>query len=524
MLAFPEKTLAYASASLFQLPPGPRGLPLIGNLLSLREPDKIPEITTEWMRQYGPVVYTKMGGTNFIWLNSPKAVKDLMDKRGSIYSSRPRMPMVKLPAFEAVSNKKRQFFMPYSEEWRALRRVSHAALNLKTSQSYIPVQDFESKQVIWDFLHAKDDWEFYDHNRRYANSVIMLITYGHRVATWTDPWFKKIFSVLDHFTLMAEPGAWLVDGFPSLCNLPSVLVQNWWKVGREWHAQDSAVFLELYRDLVEKIEKGTAPDCFVKDFHEAHPEKNGIDEEGAAYAAGSMVEAGSESTSSVINTWLLACLLWPDVVKKGQEEIDRVVGSGRMPDFSDESSLPYVRAMAKEALRWRPITKLGTPHATTEDDWYEGYFIPKGSVVVLNWWAIHHDDNRWKQPEIYDPSRYLNDPLSTAEAMTTAEPEDRDHFTYGAGRRACPGVHIAQNSLFINMARVLWAFNITKSVDKEGNVIEPSTKTEQGFIGIPERFPCHFEPRSPERARIVDEAWKTAEKEGLQWTRTRRNL
>src|SRR5689334_16940323 len=100
-------------------------------------------------------------------------------------------------AFEAVSNKKRQFFMPYSEEWRALRRVSHAALNLKTSQSYIPVQDFESKQVIWELLHAKDDWEFYDHNRRYANSVIMLITYGHRVATWTDPWFKKIFSVLD---------------------------------------------------------------------------------------------------------------------------------------------------------------------------------------------------------------------------------------------------------------------------------------------------------------------------------------
>jgi hypothetical protein len=78
-----------------QLPPGPKGMPIIGNLLSLRDPDKIPQITTEWMRKYGEVVYTKMGGTHFIWLNSPKAVKELMDKRGSVYSSRPRMPMVK---------------------------------------------------------------------------------------------------------------------------------------------------------------------------------------------------------------------------------------------------------------------------------------------------------------------------------------------------------------------------------------------------------------------------------------------
>jgi cytochrome P450 len=137
---------------------------------------------------------------------------------------------------------------------------------------------------------------------------------------------------------------------------------------------------------VSKIENGNAPDCFVKDFYLANQGKTGIDEEGAAYAAGSMVEAGSESTSTVINTWLLACLLWPEVVRKGQEELDRVIGSDRLPDFSDEANLPYIRAMAKEALRWRPITKLGAPHATTEDDWYNGYFIPKGSVVVLNWW------------------------------------------------------------------------------------------------------------------------------------------
>jgi cytochrome P450 len=138
--------------------------------------------------------------------------------------------------------------------------------------------------------------------------------------------------------------------------------------------------------------------------------------------------------------------------------------------------------------------------------------------------AIHHDENRWERPDIYDPSRYLDDPLSTAEAMTASDAEARDHFTYGAGRRSCPGVHIAQNSLFINMARVLWAFNITKARDDNGKVIEPTTSTEPGFLAVPERFPCRFEARSPKRAEIVERVWAEAEKEGLKWTRLRKTM
>jgi cytochrome P450 len=197
---------------------------------------------------------------------------------------------------------------------------------------------------------------------------------------------KKIYKVLDHFVLMAAPGSWLVDAFPSLKVLPSFLLQNWYKVGKEWFDYDSKVYLDLYRDLVRSVKAGTAPDCFVRDFYLGSPEKNGIDELTAAYSAGTLVEAGSESTSTVINSWLLACLLYPHTVKVAQEELDRVVGSDRMPTFEDEPNLPYIRAMAKETLRWRPITKFGVNHASTEDDWYEGYFIPKGSVVMLNWW------------------------------------------------------------------------------------------------------------------------------------------
>jgi cytochrome P450 len=204
-----------------------------------------------------------------------------------------------------------------------------------------------------------------------------------------DPLYRKIYTVLDHFTAMAEPGRWLVDTFPALAALPSCLVQNWWTIGRKWDAYDSGVYLVLYNKLIDQIKSGTAPDCFVKDFYLSNPEKEearGIDAETAAYTAGSMVEAGSESTSTAINTFLLACLLYPHVVKPAQEELDRVVGKDRIPSFADEPNLPYIAALARETLRWRPITKFGAPHATSQDDWYEGYFIPKGSMVILSWW------------------------------------------------------------------------------------------------------------------------------------------
>lgn len=143
----------------------------------------------------------------------------------------------------------------------------HASLNLATSNSYKPIQDFESKQVMYEFLkYCQNDSEaYYDVNRRYSASLILTITYGHRVKYWNDDVVSAVYAVLDHFTKMTEPGAWLVDTFPLLAKLPSWMVQNWWEIGRQWHKEDSATYLRLYRDLVEQVKAGTAPDCFVKD-------------------------------------------------------------------------------------------------------------------------------------------------------------------------------------------------------------------------------------------------------------------
>ncbi|KAL2759304.1 hypothetical protein ACRALDRAFT_1054550 [Sodiomyces alcalophilus JCM 7366] len=495
------------------LPPGPKGLPIIGNMLDMADTDKMMTTAKDWADEYGEIFYTKVGLSRFIWLSSPTAVKDLMDKRGSIYSSRAPSPMI-----NKVSNDERINFLPYGDKWRTIRNILHSALNLETSSTYKPVQDFESKQAVWEILNAKDDMAFNDINRRYSTSTIMTITYGHRVRDLNDPLHQDILKIVRHFSLATAPGGWMIDTLPMLADVvPQFLLQNWKDVAQKWYKEDSEIYLKLYNKLMDDIKNGTAPDCFLKDLAREKLEKNPIPDVTAAFAAGALIEAGSDATTTALNNVILASLLYPDIVRGAHEELDRVVGSDRMPDFSDEPNLPYIRGIAKETLRWRASTKIGTCHATTQDDWYKGYFIPKGSVIVLNWWAIHMDEKRWKDPERFDPTRYIDDPLTEAESMAQPNANLRDHFTFGAGRRNCPGVHIAHNSLFINIARIFWAFNIRKSVDADGIVREPSTAAEPGFLLTPVKFPCHFEVRSEKHAKLIEDSWADAEREGLVW-------
>ncbi|KAF9731755.1 cytochrome P450 oxidoreductase [Paraphaeosphaeria minitans] len=494
-----------------KLPPGPLGLPLIGHLLDFADSETVREKVTAWHKQYGAIFYTKLGGTDYIWLSTPKAVKDLMDKKSSVYSSRAPFPL----AQDVMSAGRRQLFMPYGPRWRSIRKHSHALLNLNTSVKYQPVQDFESKQLLVDFLTSPKD--FYMMNRRYSASVIMLVTYGYRIPSWEDPLIKKIYTVLENFTEMTAPGAYAIDSFPSLTFLPERLLGNWRTHGRRAFEHDSKVYLDLWNRLKRETDAGEAKNCFTKTFYLNDPAKSGIDDLAAAYTCGGLIEAGSETTATTLNNFMLCMTLFQDAQKKAQDELDGVVGSGRLPGWDDEKDLPYVRSLIKEVLRWRPVNKFGMTHATSEDDWYDGYFVPKGSVAVLNWWAIHRDPNLWENPDDFDPSRYLDKPLSAADYINATDPYERDHFTYGAGRRVCPGVHVAERSLFINISRVLWGFNIVKKKSPDGKVIEPTQEMVKGFFSVPIPFECEILPRSEKHAKVMQEVFGQAEKEGINF-------
>jgi cytochrome P450 len=158
---------------------------------------------------------------------------------------------------------------------------------------------------------------------------------------------------------------------------------------------------------------------------------------------------------------------YPEVQRRAQTELDAVVGRDRLPTFADAPRLPYVCAIVREVLRWRPVAPLGVPHAAIKDDWYEGMFIPKGTVCIANIWHCNHDLAVFgEDADEFRPERHLDRQGELASGPV--ETNKAGHVTYGFGRRICVGKELANDSLFIDTSRMLWAANFERARGKDG--------------------------------------------------------
>jgi cytochrome P450 len=186
--------------------------------------------------------------------------------------------------------------------------------------------------------------------------------------------------------------------------------------------------------------------------------------------------AGAETTSTTLSWWMLTMIAFPKVQRRAQAEIDAVVGRDRLPTFADTPRLPYVRAIIREVLRWRPTIPFSIPHAATNEDWYEGMYIPKGTICISNTWHCNHDRAVFgDDADEFRPERHLDEhgellpgPIETNQA---------GHVTFGSGRRICVGKDMANESLFITTVRILWALNLDHSPDENGGKGPPDTET-----------------------------------------------
>ena len=178
--------------------------------------------------------------------------------------------------------------------------------------------------------------------------------------------------------------------------------------------------------------------------------------------------AGGETTSTALLWWLLAMLVSPSVQARAHAELDEVVGRARPPTFADIPFLPYIRAMLKETLRWSLVGPFGTPHVLTADEWYGGKFIPKGTICLQNMRVLNFE------PEVFghnaaefDPTRYLDE---KGQVKTLIEGREEGHVSFGFGRRVCPGRHVAEGTLAIDIATLLWAMRFERSEGAQGEL------------------------------------------------------
>ncbi|KAH9035787.1 cytochrome P450 [Lactarius pseudohatsudake] len=462
-------TARYLQSPWRKLPPGPRGLPLLGNALQLRNQQWLQ--FTRWKQEFGDVFYLSAAGQPIVVLNTQKAAADLLDRRARIYSDRPR----NIVAAQILCGGLIFVFQNYGPLWRRMRKAAHEGLS-KSVVSFETAQFNEAIVLASGLLDQPATMD--NHLRRAAASMIMSVTYDTPpIVSELDPGITAINDFVARVLRAALPGAHFVEFFPWMRHIPSSVREK----------------------MSRGIDRSSLVGSLIKDA-----DKYGLSDRENSWVAGTMYAAGADTTSAALAWWMLAMVTYPGVQKRAQAELDAVVGRSRTPRFADFHDLPYIRAMVKEVLRWRPLGPVGVPHCSAEDDWYNGMFIPKGTIVMTNVWHLHLD------PEIYgadaadfNPARFLD--ANGDVAPCSPETKEEGHVSYGFGRRVCVGKHVANNSLFINMAMTLWACNIEPGKDEHGNVIpiDVDGSVENGLIVHPVPFKADIRPRFPEAVGLL---------------------
>lgn len=431
-----------------------------------------------------------MARRQFLVLSSVQAVTDLLEKRASIYSDRPRKYV-----WDEIVGRKHSVFniSSRSERFRKYRWMMGSGLNSKAIQEY--TQFFEREnQVMLQALH-KDPGNFAKLLRRNAGATIMQITYGYHVTTDDDP-FIEIVETNNALSAKAmAPGRYLVDSFPFLRFIPS------WFPGAHFHAELKEFQRYLnreneipYRWVREQMAKGAHDESFVSRLV-LPPDGQTLsweEEDCIKWTAAGLYSGGADTTVSAMLTFFMAMVLYPNIQRRAQDELASLLSKGQEEDCicrlsrtKDRGKLPYVEALIKEVLRWGSVAPVALPHSLVQDDEYMGYRIPKGTTVIANIWALMQDPYTYPNPEAFNPERFLS-----------ANQPDPRSFVFGFGRRMCPGQQFAELSLFLQITSILATYNIFPYLDWDGKEILPVREYVNGIVTHPVAFKCKIVPRS----------------------------
>ncbi|RDB17677.1 O-methylsterigmatocystin oxidoreductase [Hypsizygus marmoreus] len=472
------------------LPPGPPPEPLLGHL-RLIPGDHQDALFYEWGKIYGDVFHLRVLGRSIIVLNSAEAAVDLLDKRSANYSDRPHFVV-----FELMGWMRSLTFMGYGKLFQRHRRLLQGHLNSKKCETYHPIQARETRVLLQNLVLNEEGRD--DFIRRFSTAIIMRVAYGHQITSDDDPYIDITEHASHALGNVGAPGSTPVDYFPFLRYLPS------WFPGTFYagFARDNKTVIDTMHDYpfarVQKdIAEGKGKPSFVADHLEKMHREGLVDPDALVDikgAAAVMYCAGAETTWSTLSYFFFAMVLHPECQRRAQDEIDAVIGFGRLPEFNDRLSLPYVESVFQEVLRWHGAVPLGVPHLSMEDDIYRGMFIPKRSLIIANTRGMTLDERVYADPHTFNPTRYLPKPEGNNEPHPVGP--------FGFGRRICPGRHLADASVWIAIASILATLTISKATSDDGKEITPELSLSNGIVSQLQPYKCRIRPRN-ERARSL---------------------
>ncbi|PSN68798.1 cytochrome P450 [Corynespora cassiicola Philippines] len=481
--------------------PGPALIPWIGRIHDL--PINFMWLKfKEWADIYGPIYRTKMLGANFIVISDESIAEDILVKKAKVYSDRPQIQSL----FDSKSTHGSMEYLPLMGKnlyWARQRKFTHAYLTEATNSRYYGLMEFEVKRWLNTLLHEPDNFAFSLEDM--ASKVMCQLTWDdHTLSPQLTP------SAWGLLTQMSPAGP-ITNVLTPLWHLPYFM--NPWKIAeRKRHDEQQAWWMEKFLNTRRLMQKGKQRPCFTRTFIETAEKTSISGDYEASSVIGMMALVGIFTVAGPLYYFLVSMVHHPEWQAKCQEELDKAC-NGRLPTLADMPNLPILRACIKETMRWKPNVPTGVAHECEADDWYKGYFIPKGTRILPLDYAFLRNPQKYPDPENFRPERWLKAEWPTYQEPLSKFPNIKGMTSFGWGQRQCLGQSLTQDELLVACGGLLWAFNLKKKIHPiTGEEIEvPLDKSNSLLIIKPDPFEMAFEPRSVARKAEVKEQWRLAE-------------
>ncbi|KAF3920744.1 hypothetical protein ABW20_dc0100697 [Dactylellina cionopaga] len=471
---------------------------------------------------YGPVVIIKFKSTTFLaratrWLNDwlypgqqNNRTTILINSLSGNEAGLKRLlgscasRALSITAGKYLSRGRRIVLQPDGPDWRRHRRAFVSLLKKEKLKSRCTkALRFEAMTMVLrlaepcDVASTSSNSLVLDEVSRFTASSVLQITYGRRALTPDDPILKDLKIVSENIAGAFAPGKYWVEKFPLLDIFPSVVSPWKWKLNAD-HRFEASVFRGLLHGVEEKLKinpvesrefiddslrspyvDGAIPveECGAAELLR-NQENLQLDRDDIAYVAAGIFEAGTETTAMTINTFLLAAVCYPEMVKQAQAELDqRCIKKNRLgdtvvPTFEDLQHMPYLGAIVKESLRLTPTGSSGVGHTPSRAGsqplgWKSAdgsnettMSVPSEATVLANTYGLHHDSTQFPDPWHFKPERWSpSAEVLSSKALSYSLDYSHANFAFGFGRRICPGAGLASYSLSISIALLLLCFD-----------------------------------------------------------------
>ncbi|OIW12578.1 hypothetical protein TanjilG_04742 [Lupinus angustifolius] len=435
-------------------PPGPTGLPIIGNLHQLGSK---PHSTLSSLAQtYGPLISLRLGSVTVAVASSPATVQELLQKNDQSFTNRPIPDSV-----AAQPNVNHTLaWSPADMRWRNRRRICTTQIFSNHCLDLLQHLRNEKVEQLLHHLRKQASTETVVNVGEVAFATMLnLVSNTVFSEDMVDPEFESAGELKDLvWRIMEDAGKVnLSDYFPVLKRFD---LQGVRKHVRVSYVRLHEIFDDMIKKRIRKRESLSGSTSRDGDFLDVLLDQCQQDDEASDFTVESIKPlildlfiAGSDTSASTTE-WAMAELVKnPEIMQKAREELIQVIGTNNEVKESDIPRLPYMQAIVKETLRLHPPAPLLLPYVAGNDVEASGYTINKGTQVLINAWSIGRNHEFWDDPLLFQPERFLSSNIDYSKGS-----KDFQYIPFGAGRRICPGLPLAHRMINLMLAAFIHSF------------------------------------------------------------------